>query len=120
MLDNPVDVKCFLHKMSNKPNIPQKPDFIFACEPDQKLYPFPDVKGLTIKATSADEQKRIALPTKKPQHQAQNLDIVHKKVKKTQKVARELKNIVHSSSHSLFLVYNNNSAGPAIFLSFAI
>lgn len=37
MLDEVVDVKTLSRKELNKPNISQKPEFIFACESDQNL-----------------------------------------------------------------------------------
>lgn len=66
ILDYPVDVKPFLHKELNEPNIPQELDFILACEPDQKLSSPPAAERPTTKTTLADEQKRIALLAKDP------------------------------------------------------
>lgn len=64
MLDNLVNVNPFLHKKSNKLNIPQKPDFIPTYEPNRKPFPPLAAQRLTTKAIPTDEQECTALPAK--------------------------------------------------------
>lgn len=115
-LDNLVDIKFVLCKKSNKPNIPQKLDFIPAYELDQKLFPLLATKKSTTKAILVDKPERIVLSTKNPQCQIQNPNIVYKKVKSAQKMMHELKNKACSYSYFFFSVYCDNSIGLAISL----
>lgn len=55
ILDYPIDVKLFLLKELNKPNILQKLDFIPAHELDQKLSPSLTTEEPTIKVTPANK-----------------------------------------------------------------
>ena len=66
-LDHLVNVKLFLYKDSNEPNISQKLEYILAYEPVQKLsYLLVAEKPIT-KATPVNRQKCIVLLTKNPQ-----------------------------------------------------